>query len=49
MTDLSLIILYVDCPTASAAFYADWTARGLPIAQAPTTMDFGRTFVVLYN
>lgn len=26
---------------------ADWQARGLPILQAPTTMDFGRTFVAL--
>ena len=29
------------------AVYADWTARGLTIAQAPTDMDFGRTFVAL--
>jgi catechol 2,3-dioxygenase-like lactoylglutathione lyase family enzyme len=27
--------------------HADWRKRGLPIAQAPTTMDFGRTFVAL--
>lgn len=27
--------------------YADWTARGLTIAQAPTEMDFGLTFVAL--
>jgi catechol 2,3-dioxygenase-like lactoylglutathione lyase family enzyme len=27
------------------AVHADWAARGLPIAQAPTDMDFGRTFV----
>jgi predicted enzyme related to lactoylglutathione lyase len=102
---LSLAILYVDSPAASAAFYAnllgsqpveasdtfamfvlpsgtrlglwsrhtvepaataagggaelaftaddvdavhtDWAARGLRIAQAPTTMDFGRTFVAV--
>ncbi|UFZ05639.1 VOC family protein [Bradyrhizobium ontarionense] len=25
----------------------DWKARGLPIAQAPTRMDFGTTFVAL--
>jgi catechol 2,3-dioxygenase-like lactoylglutathione lyase family enzyme len=25
----------------------DWRDRGLPIAQAPTDMDFGRTFVAL--
>ena len=106
MPDLSLVILYVEDPAASAAFYADllghgpaeaspsfamfalpsgtglglwsrravepaataatgggselaftaedvdavhadWAARGLPIAQAPTDMDFGRTFVAL--
>lgn len=29
------------------AVHADWTARGLTIAQAPTDMDFGRTFVAL--
>ncbi|MDQ2803757.1 MAG: VOC family protein [Pseudomonadota bacterium] len=29
------------------AVYADWKARGLRIAQAPTDMDFGRTFVAL--
>lgn len=105
MPELSLVILYVDNPTASAAFYedllgrppleasptfamfglpsgagiglwsrhtvepapigsvgtselafttgdvdalhADWAGRGLPIAQPPTAMDFGRTFVAL--
>jgi predicted enzyme related to lactoylglutathione lyase len=26
---------------------AEWRARGLPIAQTPTQMDFGRTFVAL--
>ena len=29
------------------AMHADWAARGLPIAQPPTTLDFGRTFVAL--
>jgi predicted enzyme related to lactoylglutathione lyase len=29
------------------AMYADWLQRGLAIAQAPTDMDFGRTFVAL--
>ena len=29
------------------AVHADWTARGLSIAQSPTDMDFGRTFVAL--
>lgn len=105
MPNLSLVILYVESPIASAAFYADllgqkpaeasptfamfalpsgiglglwsrhtveptakvagcggevaftaadidavhadWTARGLCIAQVPTDMDFGRTFVAL--
>jgi predicted enzyme related to lactoylglutathione lyase len=27
--------------------HADWSKRGLKIAQAPTDMDFGRTFVAL--
>lgn len=108
MRDLSFVILYVDSPPASAAFYAellgkqpvessptfamfamtsgvmlglwsrhtaepaataagggaevaftvadsdavrathmDWSRRGLPIAQEPTAMDFGHTFVAL--
>ncbi len=105
MPNLSLVILYVDNPTASAAFYADllgqspaeasptfamfklasgvgiglwsrhtvepaaaaagggaelaftaedvdavhahWARRGLSIAQPPTDMDFGRSFVAL--
>jgi predicted enzyme related to lactoylglutathione lyase len=29
------------------AVYTDWSARGLRIAQEPTDMDFGRTFVAL--
>jgi predicted enzyme related to lactoylglutathione lyase len=29
------------------AVHADWVRRGLAIAQAPTDMDFGRTFVAL--
>ncbi len=29
------------------ATHADWTKRGLQIAQTPTQMDFGRTFVAL--
>jgi catechol 2,3-dioxygenase-like lactoylglutathione lyase family enzyme len=32
---------------AVAATHADWTRRGLKIAQAPTDMDFGHTFVAL--
>jgi predicted enzyme related to lactoylglutathione lyase len=27
--------------------YMDWTSRGLRVAQKPTTMDFGYTFVLL--
>jgi catechol 2,3-dioxygenase-like lactoylglutathione lyase family enzyme len=29
------------------ALHADWSGRGLTIAQAPTEMDFGHTFVAL--
>jgi catechol 2,3-dioxygenase-like lactoylglutathione lyase family enzyme len=29
------------------ALFAEWTARGLSIAQTPTELDFGRTFVAL--
>lgn len=29
------------------AVHAAWVARGVPIAQTPTDMDFGRTFVAL--
>lgn len=29
------------------AVHADWRARGLSIVQAPTAMEFGRTFVAL--
>jgi predicted enzyme related to lactoylglutathione lyase len=36
-------------PDADAviATFADWEKRGLKIAQAPTAMDFGHTFVAL--
>ena len=36
-------------PDAAAVenMHADWKQRGLPIAQAPTAMDFGHTFVAL--
>jgi len=36
-------------PDAAAveATHADWSKRGLTIAQAPTRMDFGHTFVAL--
>ncbi len=33
--------------TAVEALYADWRTRGLVMAQAPTAMDFGHTFVAL--
>jgi len=29
------------------AVHADWARRGLPIAQPPTELDFGRSFVAL--
>jgi catechol 2,3-dioxygenase-like lactoylglutathione lyase family enzyme len=32
---------------AVRATHTDWKRRGLPIAQAPTAMDFGETFVAL--
>ncbi|MFA5119676.1 VOC family protein [Zavarzinia sp.] len=32
---------------AVAATHADWKARGLAIAQTPTAMNFGTTFVAL--
>jgi catechol 2,3-dioxygenase-like lactoylglutathione lyase family enzyme len=32
---------------AVAATHADWSKRGLAIAQTPTRMDFGHTFVAL--
>ena len=35
-----------DAAAVDAAF-ADWSKRGLKIAQSPTVMDFGRTFVAL--
>ncbi len=32
---------------AVRAQHTSWAARGLPIAQAPTQLDFGHTFVAL--
>lgn len=29
------------------AMHADWSGRGLPVAQAPMALDFGFTFVAL--
>jgi predicted enzyme related to lactoylglutathione lyase len=40
-TEIAFIVPDVD------AVHADWSARGLTIVQAPTSMDFGYTFVAL--
>jgi catechol 2,3-dioxygenase-like lactoylglutathione lyase family enzyme len=37
----------VDTPAAVEACHRDWKARGLRVAQEPTDMDFGFTFVAL--
>lgn len=37
----------VESADAVHSLHADWRKRGLAIAQAPTDMDFGRTFVAL--
>jgi hypothetical protein len=37
----------VESNAAVDATFADWSGRGLPIAQKPTGMDFGYTFVAL--
>ena len=34
-------------PAAVQALHKDWSAHGLRIAQEPTEMDFGHTFVAL--
>ena len=39
--ELAFVVENVD------AVHADWAARGLTIAQPPTDLDFGRTFVAL--
>jgi catechol 2,3-dioxygenase-like lactoylglutathione lyase family enzyme len=39
------LCLKVDDAVAVDATHADWSRRGLPVIQAPTDMDFGRTFV----
>lgn len=41
-----LAFAMADAPQVEAAF-ADWSGRGLPIAQPLTQMDFGLTFVAL--
>lgn len=41
------IAMTVTNAAAVDAVHADWAARGLAILQAPTDLDFGRTFVAL--
>jgi catechol 2,3-dioxygenase-like lactoylglutathione lyase family enzyme len=41
------IAFTVESPAAVDAQHALWRGRGMPIAQAPTAMDFGYTFVAL--
>ncbi|ESY70586.1 MULTISPECIES: VOC family protein [Mesorhizobium] len=41
------IVFALDTRDAVDAAHADWAGRGLNILQAPTDMDFGRTFVAL--
>jgi catechol 2,3-dioxygenase-like lactoylglutathione lyase family enzyme len=41
------IAITVADAAAVDATHADWAARGLAILQAPTDLDFGRTFVAL--
>ena len=40
-------LAFAVAPEAVAALHADWSARGLTIAQAPVAMDFGFTFTAL--
>lgn len=41
------IAFKVATPDEVDATHADWSGRGIAIAQAPTALDFGRTFVAL--
>jgi catechol 2,3-dioxygenase-like lactoylglutathione lyase family enzyme len=41
------LVLAVENAAAVDATHADWARRGLEILQAPTDLDFGRTFVAL--
>ena len=41
------IVLAVEKAAAVDATHADWTSRGINVLQAPTDLDFGRTFVAL--
>lgn len=43
----SEIAIPVEAPAAVDRTHVAWQARGIKIAQAPTEMDFGRTFVGL--
>jgi catechol 2,3-dioxygenase-like lactoylglutathione lyase family enzyme len=43
----SELCITVDNDDAVRAAHADWSARKLPIAQTPTAMDFGYSFVAL--
>lgn len=42
--EIAFVVPGVDAVRATCA---DWAGRGLPIAQEPTAMDFGHTFVAL--
>ncbi len=41
------IAFAVDSNATVNALHASWSGRGLKVVQAPTTMDFGHTFVAL--
>lgn len=43
----SEIAFAVDSAGTVGSMFADWSKRGLSIAQKPTDMDFGHTFVAL--
>ena len=43
----SEVAFTVEDPAAVNDVHADWSKRGLSIAQVPTKMDFGTTFVAL--
>lgn len=41
------IVFALETSAAVDATHADWAKRGLKIIQAPTDLDFGRTFVAV--
>ena len=43
----SELVLALDQPAQLQQLFADWQQRGVSIAQPPTEMDFGLTFVAL--